>query len=173
MASRLIGFANCLQIKLTGPTIVHMTLDLRLLLSRAARSATLYFKDRAAERDLSVVQAQALIEVDQQPGVSLGGLASSISKDLASTSILIDRMTTLGLVRREIDPRDRRRNQLYVTEQAAETVSYLKDARDGINRFVFDLLGDEQADQLATLLARYLDELARSEARILPETSED
>ncbi len=150
-----------------------MTLDLRLLLSRATRTATLYFKDRAAERDLSVVQAQALIEIDQQPGVSLGGLASSISKDLASTSILIDRMTTLGLVRRETDPRDRRRNQLYVTEQAEETVGHLKEARDGINRFVFDLLGDEQADHLAALLSRFLDEVARSEASVSPEPSED
>lgn len=141
-----------------------MTRDMRLLLSRAARSATLYFKDRAAERDLSVVQAQALIEIDQQPGISLGGLATSISKDVASTSILIERMCTLGLVRREVDPRDRRRNQLYVTEQAEETVRYVEGAREDVNRLVLDILGPEQAGQLATLLSRFLDALAASEA---------
>jgi DNA-binding MarR family transcriptional regulator len=141
-----------------------MTQDLRLLLSRAARSATLYFKDRAAEQDLSVVQAQALIEIDQQPGISLGGLAASLSKDLASTSILIDRMTTLGLVRRETDPRDRRRNQLYVTDQAGPTLRQLKDAREDVNRLVLNLLGDQQAVHLATLLSGFLAALARSEA---------
>lgn len=149
-----------------------MPQDLRLLLSRAARSATLYFKDRAAEQDLSVVQAQALIEIDQEPGISLGGLASSLSKDLASTSILIDRLTTLGLVRRDTDPRDRRRNQLYVTEQALPTVKYLKDAREDINRLVLGLLGEEQAGHLATLLSNFLDALARSEAGVVSENTE-
>jgi DNA-binding MarR family transcriptional regulator len=146
-----------------------MTPDMRLLLSRAARSATRYFKDRAAERDLSVVQAQALIEIDEEPGVSLGGLAAALSKDLASTSILIDRMTTLGLVRRETDPRDRRRNQLYVTQQAASTVAHLKTAREDVNRLVLDLLGQEQANHLAGLLGSFLDGLEASEARAVKE----
>jgi DNA-binding MarR family transcriptional regulator len=141
-----------------------MTQDLRLLLSRSARSVTLYFKDRAAEHDLSVVQAQALIEIDQTPGISLGGLAESISKDLASTSILIDRMTTLGLVRRAVDPHDRRRNQLFVTAQAEATVEEMKNARADVNRLVLDLLGSEQAGDLATLLTRFLEALAQSEA---------
>ena len=141
-----------------------MTQDMRLLLSRAARSATLYFRDRAAEMDLSVVQAQALIEIDQHPGISLGGLAASISKDLASTSILIDRMTTLGLVRRETDPRDRRRNQLYVSDHAQSTVNYLEGAREDVNRLVLDLLGEEKAGQLASLLSGFLQALQASEA---------
>jgi DNA-binding MarR family transcriptional regulator len=141
-----------------------MTQDMRLLLSRAARSATQYFKERAAERELSVVQAQALIEVDEQPGISLGGLAAALSKDLASTSILIDRMATLGMVRRETDPRDRRRNQLFVTEQSLPTIRYLKVAREDVNRLVLDLLGPAQAGDLATLLSRFLDRLATSEA---------
>jgi DNA-binding MarR family transcriptional regulator len=141
-----------------------MTQDLRLLLSRSARSATLYFKDRAAEHDLSVVQAQALIEIDQTPGISLGGLADSISKDLASTSILIDRMSKLGLVRRAVDPRDRRRNQLFVTTQAETTVEEMKSAREDVNRLVLDLLGPAQAGNLALLLSKFLEALARSEA---------
>ena len=141
-----------------------MTRDMRLLMSRAARSATLYFKDRAAEQDLSVVQAQALIEIDQQPGISLGGLATTLSKDLASTSILIERLSTLGLVRRETDPRDRRRNQLFVTDQARPTVDYVKAARRDVNRLVLDLLGEQQAESLAGLLTSFLDRLQDSEA---------
>lgn len=141
-----------------------MTQDLRLLLSRAARSATLYFKDRAAEQDLSVVQAQTLIEIDEKPGISLGGLAATLSKDLASTSILIDRLTTLGLVRRETDPRDRRRNQLYVTAQAQPTVYFLKESREDVNRLVLDLLGEEGTGHLAGLLSSFLDALGKTEA---------
>ena len=152
--------------------MVAMTQDMRLLLSRAARSATLYFKERAAERELSVVQAQALIEIDQQPGISLGGLASCLSKDLASTSILIDRMATLGLVRRETDPRDRRRNRLFVTQQALPDVRHVESAREDVNRLVFDLMGPEQAGHLAGLLSSFLDALDRSEAAVANEDSE-
>jgi DNA-binding MarR family transcriptional regulator len=141
-----------------------MTPDMRLLLSRAARSATLYFKDRATEQDLSVVQAQALIEIDQQPGISLGGLAATLSKDLASTSILIERLSTLGLVNRQTDPRDRRRNQLYVTDQARSTVAHVKSAREDVNRLILDLLGEQQAESLAGLLSSFLERLQDSEA---------
>jgi DNA-binding MarR family transcriptional regulator len=113
-----------------------------------------------------------LIEIDQEPGISLGGLASSLSKDLASTSILIDRLAALGLVRRETDPRDRRRNQLYVTQQAQPTVLYVKEAREDINRLVLGLLGEERAGHLATLLSNFLDALARSEAGAANENAE-
>ena len=132
----------------------------------------LYFKARAAEHDLSVVQAKALIEIDFAPGTNLGGLAAILSKDLASTSILIDRMASLGLVRRETDPRDRRRNQLYVTEQAEPIVRYMNDAREDINRLVLDLMGADQAAHLATLLSRFLDALGRSEASAAQEDKE-
>ena len=135
-----------------------------MLLSRAARTATRYFQERAAEVELSVVQGQALMELDTQPGITVGALSSALSKDQASTSILVDKMMTLGLVRRETDPTDRRRARLFATEQAEPLILHLQRARDDINRLVLDALGPDRSQSLMTLLGSFLDAVEGSEA---------
>ena len=142
----------------------RMTQDARLLLSRAARTATRYFQERAAEVDLSVVQGQALMELDVDPGITVGALAATLSKDQASTSILIDKLMSLGLVRRETDPTDRRRARLFLTDQAGPLVRHLEQARDDINRLVLDALGGERSRSLMALLGELLDAVEGSEA---------
>ncbi len=141
-----------------------MTQDARLLLSRAARTATRYFQERAGEVELSVVQGQALMELDAHPGITVGALSAALSKDQASTSILVDKMMTLGLVRRETDRTDRRRACLFATEQAEPLVRHLEQARDDINRLVLDALGREHSETLMTLLSNFLDVVEGSEA---------
>ena len=149
-----------------------MARDVRLLLSRAFRTATRYFQDRAAELDLSVVQAQALLMVTATPGINVGGLAAALSKDQASTSIIVDRLMTLGLLRRETDPTDRRRAQLYLTAQAKPIVEELESARDDINRLVYDALGNERSETLQALLKAFLDAVEGREVEPVPEEAE-
>jgi DNA-binding MarR family transcriptional regulator len=141
-----------------------VTQDARLLLSRAARTATRYFQERAAEVELSVVQGQALMELDTHPGITVGALSAALSKDQASTSILIDKMMTLGLVRRETDPADRRRARLYASKQAEPIVRHLEQARDDINRLVLDALGRERSGALMSLLEDFLTTIEGTEA---------
>ena len=138
--------------------------DVRLLISRAARTTTRYFGDRASEVDLSIVQAQALLVLTEQPGLNLGLLARALSKDQASTSIVIDRMMTLGLVRRETDPDDRRRALLYTTTQAQPLVDHMQRVRDDINRLVLDAIGVEKSEALESLLVDLLGVIEDSEA---------
>jgi DNA-binding MarR family transcriptional regulator len=138
--------------------------DVRLLISRAARTTTRYFGDRASEVDLSIVQAQALLVLTEQPGLNLGLLARALSKDQASTSIVIDRMMTLGLVRRETDPDDRRRALLYTTSQAQPLVDHMQRVRDDINRLVLDAIGVEKSEALESLLLDLLAVIEDSEA---------
>ncbi len=140
-----------------------MERDLRLVLSRSARTVTRYFGDRAAEMDLSIAQAQALLILDANPGMNLGSLARSLSKDQASTSIMIDKMMTLGLVRRDTDPDDRRRALLYIAAQAESHVERLKCVRQDINRLVIDALGPERSQTLETLLEQLLDAIENHE----------
>jgi DNA-binding MarR family transcriptional regulator len=138
--------------------------DIRLLISRAARTTTRYFGDRASEIDLSIVQAQALLVLTEQPGLNLGMLARELSKDQASTSIVIDRMMTLGLVRRETDPDDRRRALLFTTSQAQPLVQHMHRVRGEINDMVLTALGEEKQHTLESLLAELLEVIEQSEA---------
>ena len=143
----------------------RMTRDIRLLLSRAHRTTTRYFQDRAAEQDLSIVQAQALMVIDVNPGINVGSLAAALSKDQASTSIVVDRLMSLGLLTRETDPEDRRRARLFLTDQAEPIVRHLEAARDDINRLVFNALGNERSETLEALLTELLGVIDGSEAR--------
>src|SRR5687768_4101267 len=144
--------------------------DVRLLISRAARTTTRYFGDRASEVDLSIVQAQALLVLTEQPGLNLGLLARALSKDQASTSIVIDRMMTLGLVRRETDPDDRRRALLYTTTQAQPLVDHMQRVRDEIDSIILSALGGEKREMLQTLLSELLAVIEDSEAGSLDRT---
>jgi DNA-binding MarR family transcriptional regulator len=142
----------------------RMTQDARLLLSRAARTATRYFQERAGEVDLSVVQGQALMELDVAPGMNVRALAGALSKDQASTSILVDKLMSLDLVRRETDPADRRKARLYLSPHAESLVRHLELARDDINRLVLDALGRERSETLLELLGEFLSAIEGSEA---------
>ncbi len=97
--------------------------------------------------------------------MNVGALASTLSKDQASTSILIDKLMTLGLVRRETDPNDRRRAQLFVTEQAAPLIEKLETARSDVNRLAIDALGPERSRLLETLLTEFLNTVENNEAK--------
>jgi DNA-binding MarR family transcriptional regulator len=138
---------------------------MRLLFSRAHRTTTRYFQDRAAEQDLSIVQAQALMVVDVNPGINVGALAAMLSKDQASTSIVVDKLMGVGLLTRKTDPDDRRRAQLFLTAQAKPIVEHIESARDDINRLVFDALGGERAQALEALLQELLEAIEGSEAK--------
>jgi MarR family transcriptional regulator for hemolysin len=149
-----------------------VTKDVRLLLSRGHRTLTRYFQDHAADLDLSIVQAQALLMVTANPGINVGGLAAVLSKDQASTSIIVDRLMTMGLLRRETDPDDRRRAKLYVSEQAVPIVDEIENTRDDINRLVYDALGDERSETLQSLLIELLDVIEGREGEPAVDVSE-
>ena len=104
------------------------------------------------------------MELDIEPGMTVGALAAALSKDQASTSILVDKLMSLGLLRRETDPVDRRRARLYITDQAVPLVAHLERARDDINRLVLDALGTERSQTLLALLGDFLDVVEGSEA---------
>jgi DNA-binding MarR family transcriptional regulator len=77
---------------------------------------------------------------------------------------VIDRMMTLGLVRRETDPDDRRRALLYTTSQAQPLVDHMQRVRDDINRLVLDAIGIEKSEALESLLLDLLAVIEDSEA---------
>jgi DNA-binding MarR family transcriptional regulator len=74
-----------------------------------------YSKAMHRRSGLSSPQAWALAIVDAQPGVSLGGLAEQMYAHPSTVSGIVDRLTTRGALRRDVDPRDRRGIQLFLT----------------------------------------------------------
>jgi DNA-binding MarR family transcriptional regulator len=136
-----------------------MSEDLRLLLSRASRRASRDYRARLAQFDLSPAQATALLILHERPGLTLRDLAESMSSDQATTSAMIDRLLSQGMVQRQTDPEDRRRARLLLSDEAISIVKRLAEARKATNALILEALGPDEAGELSRILGRLLERL--------------
>jgi DNA-binding MarR family transcriptional regulator len=126
--------------------------DLRLLLWRAARASSYQYRMRVADLGLAPRQATALLTLVEHPGITLGALAEALGADQATTSAMVDRLMSAGLVRRDTDPTDRRRAMLQPTAGAQQLAEQLQVAREQTKRLLIEALGHERAKTLQVLL---------------------
>jgi MarR family transcriptional regulator, temperature-dependent positive regulator of motility len=70
--------------------------------------------DRAGIR-LTPVQFAALEAIHATPGLDQATLAADIACDRATIGGVVDRLEARGLVRRQVNPRDRRARQLFLS----------------------------------------------------------
>ncbi len=76
-------------------------------------------------------QMRVLIWVDRRPGISQAKLSELIGTSAMSMTGLLDRMEAKNLIRREIDPTDRRAKCLYLTEDAQALQPEMEKLADG------------------------------------------
>ena len=89
-----------------------LLMDTVMLVMRAIRKQI----RSACSVDLSMPQFRALAFLNRRTGASLSDVAEHVGLALPSASKLIDGLVARGLVSREIDPADRRRVILALTE---------------------------------------------------------
>ena len=83
------------------------------------------FASTAAEVDLPLAQAHALIQIDPQQPVSMHTLAQCIGNDPSNVTGLVDRLEARGLVARRPHVQDRRIKEIVLTASGAELRSRL------------------------------------------------
>lgn len=101
------------------PLLHAMVLDRAVgaLLAEAMRASPMNAHDYGV--------ASAILD---QPGVSASQLAEQFSVPLTTLAEWVARLTGLGVVRRERDPRDGRRHQLWITQEGQSTMAAAQDA---------------------------------------------
>ncbi|MGW4461726.1 MarR family winged helix-turn-helix transcriptional regulator [Micromonospora sp. NPDC004704] len=99
-----------------------------------------------AELGLTPAVANALHELDPDRPLPARDLAERLDCDPSNITMLVDKLERLGLVRRQVDPADRRLRTLVVTDEG-------RDVRERVGRIMSDsrLLAGLTADELATL----------------------
>jgi len=75
-----------------------------------------------AGRGMTLLQLIALQFISALAPVTVGGLARALGTGPPATSVMVDRLTSAGLVRRLPDPEDRRRIHLTITSAAQPIV---------------------------------------------------
>ncbi|GAB1692263.1 MarR family winged helix-turn-helix transcriptional regulator [Krasilnikovia sp. M28-CT-15] len=124
------------------------------LIDLFALATSAYFQDFAAvaaQHGLTSTQAKVLILL-RQPR-TMRGLADELICDASNVTGIIDRLESRGLVRREVDPADRRIKNAFRTEAGDEAIRHVRADMQTTQRALADL-SDADRTALADLLHR-------------------
>jgi DNA-binding MarR family transcriptional regulator len=120
---------------------------------------------RETQLDLSMPEFRSLRFITRHPGTTLSALAEHLAVSLPAASKLIDRLLTMELVTRAIDPDDRRRAVLELTEGGLALVAHAHGVAQAhfaamLATVELDDL-DAFARMLSTLRTGFLDEVGK------------
>ncbi|GAA2304812.1 hypothetical protein GCM10010149_63130 [Nonomuraea roseoviolacea subsp. roseoviolacea] len=120
------------------------------LVSRRLRHG---WKNRLEPLGLNPGQARALRAlVDAGRPLRMVQLAEQLRIVPRSVTPVIDTLEERGLVRREVDPANRRSTLVVITDAGREVYERVREARRAAGHDLFAVLTDEQRDQLGELL---------------------
>lgn len=103
-------------------------------------------------------QSSIMQVLDVQPGIDQAALAAEIGLDRTTTSNVLSRLETRGIVTREFDTSDRRTKRAYLTSHGK---SLLSEMHQSINAAHSELLGPldrTEREQFLALLLRLVQE---------------
>ena len=133
--------------------LLHLPAFALARLGRVARSG---LKNAFAREELSARAHFALLCLSEYGELSQRELADHIAMDRSDLVKLLDELERSGLVRREPDPRDRRRRVLSITPAGGRTLSAGEDIIDQATEEVLKRLSPEQRAALHQLTLQAL-----------------
>jgi DNA-binding MarR family transcriptional regulator len=124
------------------------------LIRRAQQLAVSIFMEETAGFDVTPVQFAILNALIDDPGEDQVTLSGRVAFDAATSGSVIGRLEAKGWVKREADPRDRRRKLLWTTPEGEEVALQMKRAVSRAQQRIVSPLDAQERDQLAVLLAK-------------------
>ena len=122
------------------------------LIRRVAKLSVVLFNREAADLNLTRPQFGALWGISRRPGIDQITLARSIGVDRSTTTLLLDGLMDRGLIRREVDPQDRRRRVLDLNDLGWRHVrEAVQRAQRAEASLISPLLKQEQAEFIQLL----------------------
>ncbi|WP_326834211.1 MarR family winged helix-turn-helix transcriptional regulator [Amycolatopsis rhabdoformis] len=97
-------------------------------------------------------QVELLRVVERLPGIGVAAAARELGLAGNSVSTLVNLLVEAGLLRREVDPADRRAAQLDVTEAARERMAIWRKARTGLVTTALARLSEEDTTVITAAL---------------------
>lgn len=119
--------------------------------SRLLRNA---FQNRLGAGGLTFLQARALVYISRHEGVRQNQLAELIEIQPITLVNIIDQLEARRLVKRTMDPRDRRAKQLFLTPTAQPVLETIETVIDSIRMDAMTGLDYEEALQAISALQR-------------------
>jgi len=129
-------------------------------LFRRAQQLHLAIWTRDVSAQTTSVQFAALTVLDQRPRASQRDLGRMLDLDRSTIADLVNRMARRGLIERERDEDDHRRNVLQLTAAGREELVRLRPLVDAIEPTVTAGLSPSERDELRRLLHVVLEQAA-------------
>ena len=114
---------------------------------------------RAHHASLSVDQWVVLKQISENNGSSQVEIGSSTVKDAPTTTRIIDQLVGKNLVSKQLDPEDRRRYMVFVTEKGRQLIERLIPVVQEYRQVPLRGFSSTEQKQLIALLQRMLDNL--------------
>ena len=124
------------------------------LIRRAQQLAVSIFMEETAGFDVTPVQFAILNALIDDPGEDQVTLSGRVAFDPATSGSVIGRLESKGWVKREADPRDKRRKLLWSTPEGQQVALQMKRAVSRAQQRIVSPLDAQERDQLAALLAK-------------------
>jgi DNA-binding MarR family transcriptional regulator len=131
--------------------------ELRYLILGAQREGARAYAAALASTGLTPAQAEAVVVLDEAPGISLAALGARLVCEAGSPSRLVDALVRAGLVHRDPDPRSRRSVVLRLTEEGASRVAAVRAAEAGVHDAIAGALDDGELAAAIGALRRLLE----------------
>ncbi len=126
-------------------------------LSRALQTDTIRFL-RSRGYAVTLAHNQVMIPLDQE-GTRISELARRSGISAQAMGKLVDELTSMGLVRREVDPADRRARLVQFTPDGRAMVEMALERLESQHERIAELLGVERFEAFTRDLARLAEEL--------------
>jgi MarR family transcriptional regulator, lower aerobic nicotinate degradation pathway regulator len=115
------------------------------MLSLTAEIGRQLLVERLAARDLRLGHYATLEVLDAWPGCAQRDVSEFTGHDPSDVVALIDELSGWGLVVREVDPADRRRRALTLTDEGARMLAWCRQqVQEATERFLAPLDTDER-----------------------------
>lgn len=122
------------------------------LIRRAHQLSVAIFAESTAEFDITPVQFAMLNALMDDPGEDQITLAGKVAFDAATSGAVIARLEAKGLLRRDPDPKDKRRKLLTATSAGEKIVIAMKSAVADVQVQILKPLSGDEAAHLTNLL---------------------
>lgn len=99
-------------------------------------------------------QYAVLCAVEASPGLDQASAAQFAGSDKATVAALLERLEDRRLIRREVDPLDRRRRKLYLTQQGESLLASVGPVVIDVNQEILSRLSPSEQADLVTLLRK-------------------
>ena len=139
------------------------------LIRRAHQLAVSIFAEKTAVFEITPVQFAMLNALVDEPGEDQITLAGKVAFDAATSGAVILRLETKGLLRRDADPKDKRRKLLTATTEGEKVVIAMKAAVAEVQGQIMQPLTAKEAEQLTALLGKLVaghDETAKTGVKV-------